>query len=268
MLNSQATHAADTLQFSGAGKESQARSLPKANRQNISEAEQAISTASGAALAVLGLKRGGWGGFALAALGGAFLYRGVTGHCNLYGALGIDTRRLNERASVQHGTGIKIEKSVTINKPPEELYRYWRNFENLPRFMNHLEAVQVTDATHSHWTVKGPAGSNVEWDAEIINERENELIGWRSVGAADINNAGSVRFERAPGDRGTRVKVSLEYAPPGGLIGSVVAKLFGENPEQQVEEDLRRFKQVMETGEVTTTEDQSSGRAATSTGKP
>jgi len=155
---------------------------------------------------------------------------------------------------------------VTVNKSPGELYRFWRNFENLPRFMNHLESVKVIDGNRSHWVAKAPLGMTVEWDAVIHNEQENELIAWRSLEGADIPNAGSVRFERAPGGRGTIVKVALEYDPPAGKVGATIAKLFGEEPEQQVEEDLRRFKQVMETDAASTTEGQSSGRSATSRG--
>jgi uncharacterized membrane protein len=147
-----------------------------------------------------------------------------------------------------------------INKAPEELYRFWRNFENLPRFMNHLESVTPLGGDRSHWVAKAPAGARVEWDAEVYNEKENELIAWRSLEDADVNNAGSVRFRRAPNGRGTEVKVVLNYEPPGGKIGAAIAKLFGEEPGQQIEEDLHRFKQLMEAGEVPTTAGQSSGR--------
>jgi uncharacterized membrane protein len=131
--------------------------------------------------------------------------------------------------------------------------------------MNHLESVTTTTGGRSHWIAKAPAGTTVEWDAEVYNEKENELIAWRSLDGADVDNAGSVRFEPATGDGGTTVRVTLRYDPPGGAIGSMVASLFGENPEQQIEEDLRRFKQVMETGEIATTESYSSPSRETST---
>ncbi|TMC89174.1 MAG: SRPBCC family protein, partial [Chloroflexi bacterium] len=140
-------------------------------------------------------------------------------------------------------------------------YRFWRNFENLPRFMEHLKSVTVIDNKHSHWVARAPAGTSVEWDAEIINERENELIAWRSVGDATIGNAGSVHFTPAPGGRGTEVKVVLEYDPPAGRAGVIMARLFGEEPDQQVREDLRHFKEIMEAGEIPTTEGQPSGRS-------
>lgn len=236
---------------------------------NISEVERWGSSIGGGALAVFGLTRlltrGSVTGAVLALVGGALVYRGTTGHCTMYQALGIDTSEGsdNPNVSVRGGKGFKVEKSVTINQSPEKLYRFWHNFENLPRFMNHLEAVHVTGQNRSHWVAKAPAGTTVEWDAEVYNEKEGELIAWRSLEGADVDNAGSVRFEADPAGRGTIVRVALKYDPPGGTIGKIVAKLFGEAPDQQVEEDLRRFKQLMEAGETPTTEGQPSGRSAT-----
>lgn len=146
---------------------------------------------------------------------------------------------------------LSVTRTVTINRPAEELYAFWRDFRNLPRFMRHVEAIEVTGDTRSHWRVKGPAGMTVEWDAEITDERPNEFISWRSVPGADVDNEGTVRFERAPGGRGTIVRAEIRYTPPGGPVGAAFAKLFGEEPGQQAQEDLRAFKQVMETGEVT-----------------
>jgi uncharacterized membrane protein len=145
---------------------------------------------------------------------------------------------------------VRTKRSLTINKTPEECYAFWRNFENLPQFMRHLESVTVTGERRSHWHARAPAGVTVEWDAETIEDRPNELIAWRSTEDADVFNAGTVRFERAPGGRGTEVRVELEYKPPLGKLGSKVAMLFREEPGQQVMDDLRHFKQVMETGEI------------------
>ncbi len=238
---------------------------------NVGEKERLVSAIGGGALAVYGLTRGSISGIVLALIGGGLAYRGITGHCNMYEAMDMSTAdeglRRSRGVSVPGERGTKVEKSITINRSPEELYRFWRNFENLPRFMDHLESVKTTGDKRSHWVAKAPAGTTVEWDAEVINEKENELIAWRSLEGADVDNAGSVRFERASGDRGTVVRVTLEYDPPGGSLGAIVAKLFGEAPDQQIEEDLRRFKQVMEAGERPTTEGQSSGRSAASTGK-
>lgn len=148
------------------------------------------------------------------------------------------------------GTGIEVRQAVTVNRTPEELYRYWRNFENLPRFMTHLESVQQDGDRRSHWTAKGPAGVTVEWDAEITEDRPNERIAWRSSEDADVGSSGSVRFSPAPGGRGTEVLVEMTYTPPGGSAGAAVAKLFGEEPQTQTYDDMRRFKQMMETGEI------------------
>lgn len=150
--------------------------------------------------------------------------------------------------ATQHG--IRVRKSITVNRPADEVYGFWRNFENLPRFMKHLESVQMTGDRRSHWTAQAPAGTTVEWDAETTEDRPNELIAWRSVEGADVPNAGVVRFVPAPGGRGTEVHVDLRYDPPAGKLGKLVAKLFGEEPSQQVDGDLRRFKQVLEIGEV------------------
>ncbi|MFN2480596.1 MAG: SRPBCC family protein [Pyrinomonadaceae bacterium] len=146
--------------------------------------------------------------------------------------------------------GARLTNSLVINRAPEELYQRWRDFESLPAFMHHLESVRVTGEARSHWVAKAPAGASVEWDAEITEDRPGELIAWRSLEGADVYNAGLVRFEPAAGNRGTIVTVEIKYDPPGGLIGADIAKLFGEDPSQQVKADLRRFKQLVETGEV------------------
>ena len=260
--------AANESTLEGAGQAVAAesgRAAGGASTINVGQVERYASAIGGGALALYGVTRGTLSGVALALLGGALIHRGVTGHCNMYEAAGIDTSEgwhgANPLVSVRGGSGVKVEKSLTINRPPEELYRFWRDFENLPRVMSHLESVHVTGENRSHWVAKAPAGTTVEWDAEVYNEKENELIAWRSLEGADVDNAGSVRFERAPGGRGTVVRVSLKYDPPAGKLGAAVAKLFGEEPEQQVQDDLRRFKQFMETGEALTTEGQPSGRA-------
>ena len=162
----------------------------------------------------------------------------------------VDAVRLSRRGRGKNHRDMRVTKAITVNRSPDEVYGFWRDFENLPRFMDHLESVQVNGGKRSHWKAKAPAGKSVEWDAEIVDDRPNELIAWRSVQGADVDNAGSVRFKPAPGGRGTEVHVEMEYAPPGGVIGATVAKLFGEEPEQQVGADLRAFKQVMETGEI------------------
>jgi uncharacterized membrane protein len=232
---------------------------------NVGEIERLVSAVGGGALAVYGLTRGTYGGIALALLGASLVHRGATGHCYAYDVAGFDTAKAegdNPFVSVAGGRGVKVEKSVTINKSAGELYNFWLNFENLPRFMNHLEEVRVTGDGRSHWVAKGPAGTRVEWDAESYNLVENEIIAWRSLEGSQVANAGSVHFKAAPEGRGTEVRVVLKYDPPAGVLGAWVAKLFGEAPDQQIEEDLGRFKQLMETGETATVTGQTSGRSA------
>ena len=161
--------------------------------------------------------------------------------------------RADDRAqgrSPARSKSIQVTKAITVNRPPEEAYRFWRNFEQLPQFMAHLESVQIMDDRRSYWRAKAPFGSTVEWSAELVEDRPNELIAWRSMEGADVPNAGQVRFRPAPGGRGTEVTVELKYDPPAGTIGATIAKLFGEEPSIQVDGDLRRFKQVLELGEV------------------
>jgi uncharacterized membrane protein len=156
---------------------------------------------------------------------------------------------------------VHVERSVTINLPPEAVYAFWRDFKNLPRFMGHLQSVETTGPTTSHWVAKGPAGTNVEWDAEIITDTPKQVISWRSLEGADVANAGAVRFEEAPGGRGTVVRVKMQYRSMGGTVGSTVAKLLGQAPEKQLKVDLYQLKQYLETGEVARTEGQPAGRA-------
>jgi uncharacterized membrane protein len=233
----------------------------RAGEQNVANVERWLSVVAGSALAAYGLKRRSVTGLVLAGLGGALMWRGACGHCIVYESLGVSTApEQGEQVSVPYGKGVRVEKSVTINASPEQLYGFWRNFENLPRFMDHLESVKVQDEKRSHWVAKGPVGLDAEWDAEIINEIPNELIGWRSVEGSRVDNAGSVHFNKAVGARGTEVKVVLRYDPPGGKFGALVSKILGEDPDHQVQEDLRRLKQLIETGEIATIAGQPTGR--------
>ena len=145
---------------------------------------------------------------------------------------------------------LRVRRRITVNRPPDALYRFWRDFSNAPRFMERVESVQVIGERRTHWRARGPAGVAVEWDAEITDDRPNELLAWRSVDSAPFRHAGSIRFEPAPAGRGTVVTAEMEYAPPGGSVTAAVAKLLGYAPEQQLQEDLRRFKQLMETGVI------------------
>ena len=236
-----------TMQFPG-----DAREASLAEGRNISEGERWASMAAGAALAAYGLSKRRATGWMLATLGGVLLQRGFTGHCNVYHALGRNTAGdpTDTRRALGGSAGVNVDESVTINRPIEELYHFWRNLENLPRFMRHLESVERVTDTLSRWRAHGPAGTMVEWNAEIINEVSNQVIGWKSIEGSDVVSAGSVNFEPAGEGRGTRVRVRLQYSPPGGKLGVAVAKLMGRDAATEIREDLRRFKQLVETGEI------------------
>jgi uncharacterized membrane protein len=169
-----------------------------------------------------------------------------TGHCHAYEALGFSSAEHSDQTSIPSGQGIKVEHDVTIQKPADELFRFWRTLDNLPRIMRHLNSVEDLGNGRSRWNAKGPFG-DVQWEAEIITERPGELIGWRSLENSTIQTAGSVHFRRAPGDRGMEVKVVLSYNPPGGQVGHALAWLAGSDPKAEIREDLRNFKRTMET---------------------
>jgi uncharacterized membrane protein len=234
----------------------------RAERTNVNDIERVLSVAAGGALAAYALKKRDVSALLVGLLGGALVERGVTGHCRVYGALGMSTTEGHAHLVQQHGpnavldasTAQRVERTVTINRSASELYTFWRDFANLPRIMKHLESVEVLDQTRSRWTAKAPAGQTVTWEAEVYNEVPNELIAWRSLDDADVPNAGSVHFRTLPHDRGTEVRVLLEYRPPAGRLGGLLAKLFHEEPDAQVREDLRRFKQLMEAGELAVSE--------------
>jgi len=231
------------------------------NSVNVGKTERLVSGLAAAAVAAVALRRKRWRPLLLP-LAANLISRAVTGRCPVNRALGRNSARggrVSPVASVRRGQGIKVEQSVTVHRPVEEVYRFWRNFENLPRFMDHLESVSVIDETRSHWVCKAPAGTKVEWDATIHNEIDDELIAWRSLPGADVNNAGSVHFTPM-GDGSTEVLVLLSYEPPAGKLGAAVAKLLGEEPSKQVEEDLHRFKQVMEATDVRGSSKQPTGR--------
>jgi len=232
---------------------------------NVGRTERWLSMIAGGALAALALKRRTRTSGAAAIAGAELIYRGATGHCHLYQALGVNRA---ESLAFERGTGIiadrgsdtrrrlggrrgiHVEESVTINRPIAEVYRFWRNFENLPKFMKHLEMVATREEGISHWVAKGPAGTSAEWDARIINEVENQVIGWRSLPGSDVVTAGAVNFDTAREGRSTQVSVHLQYAPPAGKAGALIASLFGREPSQTIREDLRHFKQLLEAGEM------------------
>lgn len=220
------------------------------SQTEASETERWASLIGGSAMVLLGLQQRSLRGVLTALAGGGLIYQGATKQSTIKQA----------QEAIGINKPIKVEKTVTINKPADELYHFWQNFENLPHFMKHLKSVRVDNDKRSHWIANAPLGGSVEWDADIIEDRENAFISWASVEGADVDNSGFVRFKKAPGDRGTEVKVVIEYNPPGGALTSAFAKLFGEEPEQQIGDDLRRFKMLMEAGEIATTEGQAKGK--------
>lgn len=244
------------------GHELRDRSEDKASAHiNVGDVERKVSLASGAILALAGLARRDWAGLVIAGIGGGLLWRGSTGHCSMYQALGVDTagnERGRESAAPQ---GIEVTQSFLINRSAEELYAHWRKFENLPQIMSHLQAVEEKGNGQSHWRAEAPStyGGYVEWNAEITSDIPNRRIAWRSLPESDIDNEGSVEFEKAPGDRGTILRVHLHYAPPAGRVGHWIAKLFGKSADLQIREDLRRFKRTIELGEAPCTTGQSHG---------
>jgi uncharacterized membrane protein len=187
-----------------------------------------------------------WAGAILATLGGFLIYRGATGRCPGYQTLGIDTAGGTDGRGVSGDAGIKIEKEILISRPPIELYQFWRRLENLPEIMPHLDSV-TEDGARSHWVVRGPAGHRIEWDAEVINDHPGALIAWQSLPGAEVHSAGTVHFEPVEDGNATRLRLKLEYLPPAGKAGALVARLFGSAPDQLLESDLALFKEKMET---------------------
>ena len=238
------------LEFPEDAREARVRS-----NRNLGDIERWASLAAGAGLAAYGLSRFKSNGWIYAGIGALLLRRGATAHCDVYEAAGINTAATSDdtRAALRGARGLNVLESVTINKPVELLYRFWRNLENLPQFMRHLTLVEKVTDTISHWQAEGPAGTTVEWNAEIFNEIPNKLIAWRSLEGADVVSAGSVNFDRTADGRSTRVTVHLQYSPPGGKVGAAIARLFGRDGETEIRQDLQRFKDMVESGSATTT---------------
>jgi len=186
----------------------------------------------------------------------------VTGGAILAGAgLAYAAVKTIQSAADSIAREVHIETSIAIDKSPEELYAFWRDFQNLSLFMKNLESVTRLDQRRSHWVAKGIGNAKIEWDAEIYNEKVNELIAWRSLENADVVNAGSVRFQKGPRGHGSYVRVAMNYNPPAGKLGATIAQLLGGEPAQLIKQDLRRLKQIMEAGEIATIDGQTSGRA-------
>jgi uncharacterized membrane protein len=233
-----------------------------AGPRNVGDVERWMSVLGGSALAFYGIDRGGAKGGLLALAGAELVRRGVTGHCMLYEVAGVTTAdggaltlpRSDDRApaaALQASRAVKVEHTVVVERPRAELYAFWRDLRNLPRFMELVESVEYTGPRQARWRARGPGGTTIEWTAELINDVQDTIIAWKSVGSPDIANAGSVNFRDTPDGRGTEVRLVFEWKPPAGRVGSTVARLLGQDPDARAREDLRRFKVLMENGATT-----------------
>jgi uncharacterized membrane protein len=215
---------------------------------SVADAENWLALGAGALLLLVGATRRSAMGACLAISSAPLLYRGITGQWP--DILNGHVQPGSTRAALSGERGIHVRESVRLEVPVDDVYRFWRRLENLPQFMTHLHRVTEGADGRSHWVTSGPAGLAVEWDAEIINEVENKILAWRSLPGADVVSAGSVNFDAARGGRSTQVSVHLQYAPPAGKAGALVASLFGREPSQTIRENLRNFKQLLEAGEI------------------
>ena len=219
---------------------------------NLGGAERMLSLAGAGALGVWGLRRGGASGIASGLLATALLARGLTGQAPVRRWAG--PNRFERAVANREGwsSASVTVQAVTINAPREALYRFWRSFANLPRFMENIERIDVIDERRSHWVVKAPAGRSVEWDSIVTEDQPDRRIAWESAEGADVANAGWVEFRDAPAGRGTEVHAFIAYEPPGGTLGRLAAKLFQREPAIQARRDLKRLKMLMEAGEIAT----------------
>lgn len=240
----------------------------RARAANVGTVERVASALAGGALVVLGLGRRSLGGAALALTGGSLLSRGLTGYCQTYGLLGISTAKGREQSRARAGAGPALEgltqvrASITIQRPAEELYRAWRNAGILSQTLGDVAEVTAAGTNLQHWKVQGPLGRTLEWDSLLIDERPGELLRWQTAEGAGVPNRGSVSFSPAPGDWGTVVTLHFDFEPPGGALGGAAMKLLGSTPSKLAFKTLRRFKSLMEAGEIPTTGPNPSARAS------
>lgn len=236
---------------------------------NVGQPERLASNLGGGALIAAGLWRGGLGGLTMAGLGGLLLARGLTGHCGLYQALGVNTAEGEVESGdqedatpygVEAGAGVRAEEVITVNRAADELYRFWRDPDHLSKFIPHVESVTSNDGDQMHWVIRTPFGKAMEWDTKIHTDEPGRMFSWASTDG-QLATAGSVHFDPAPGNRGTVVRLNLKFDPPMGKLGIGLASLFGMSPSGLTREALQRFKQLVETGEIATTAGQPSGRA-------
>jgi uncharacterized membrane protein len=219
------------------------------DRTNVGAMERAASTIAGGGLLYAGFKRGGMSGVLMGIVGGILAKRGVSGRCEIYSAMGVRSHG-ESFGSNPLSRFVDVEKAITIQRPVQEVYDFWRNFENLTCVAPHLCCV-VGEGGRSHWEALTPRGM-YQWDAQIIAEEPGRLIAWRTLEGSDFDHAGVVEFKPAPGGRGTEVRVYLRYHPPMGVIGAAASKMMQTSPGDEAASVLRQMKQLLESGEVAT----------------
>lgn len=256
---------AGTFQSRGQGTSQLQEGQSQARQVNVGSAERQVSIAAGSILALLGLSRRSVPGILIAGIGGAMIYRGATGHCGLYERLGLDTAADEEvgREDTEDlaRRGLHIEQALLINRPAADVYAFWRDFSKLPQFMTHLDRVDVRENGESHWVARlsRMAGGNLEWDARITADEPNARIAWESLPGSEVQTTGEVRFSDAMGDRGTEMHVLMNFRPPGFALARMFPSFFTKATRRLMRNDLRRFKQLMELGEIVTIDGQPHG---------
>lgn len=232
---------------------------PSGIRPNVGDEGRVASLVAGLGLTFYGLHRGSWIGAASFLVGASLLHRGWTGYCALYEQLGIDsTGKPQDRPGVRAQHGRKIVAKIEVNRDRRDVYDFWRNFQNLPRVMRHLKAVAPIDGTRSRWTAYAPLGQTLSWEAEIINERYDEMIAWQSVPGSQVATAGSVHLDDSSSGKGTEITITLKYDPPGGHLADRIAHLLGQSLEDELKSDLHAFKKSLESDEWPIADDQPS----------
>tara|TARA_R110000850_G_scaffold184745_14_gene310422 strand:- start:6412 stop:7212 length:801 start_codon:yes stop_codon:yes gene_type:complete len=221
--------------------------------QNVANSERVLSLVGGGSLLLMGLKRGSVAGLLGIAAGASLLYRGWTGHCHLYDGLGINTAEPRRgRPGVPAQQGSRVNCALHVNRDRQELYDFWRNLENLPQIMQHLQSVTVIDDKRSKWVARAPFNKTLEWEAEIITDKPGKVIAWQSLPGSQVETAGSVHFKDSTTGEGTELAISIKYNPPGGRIVTQIAHLLGQDLQAELNQDLREFKQLLEAGEIAT----------------
>jgi uncharacterized membrane protein len=231
---------------------------PAAGQPNVGSWERLVSVGAGAGLLASAVARRDRWALVAVPIAGGLLYRGLTGRCSLNRALGKNSVGSNEQTAVKAQQGVRVDTTVVIEKPPAAVYQFWRTLTNLPTVIDHLESV-TEDGIVTHWVAVTPFGTRIEWDAEFIEDRPNELIAWRSLPEAEMDTAGSLRITELPHDRGTAARLVMKYDPPGGTLAASIASWLGTDVEEELIEGLRRMKQILETGEVATVTGQPRG---------